>query len=124
MKKKIIFAIATSFFAVATVLNINVFQENSVGDVSLDAIAVMAQAQTEVPGDDDDDDNGCSSCGAYEVMDCRWTIFYIRFDSSGNKQLLGTTRGSCKNCAYTCDSEKSGNCSSPKLCPRSGEVIV
>ncbi len=49
MKKKIIIASATVLFAVATVFNLNLLQENSVGDVSLDAIAVMAQAQNETP---------------------------------------------------------------------------
>ena len=47
MKKKIIFAVATGLFVVATVFNMNVLQGNSAGDVSLDAIAVMAQAQAE-----------------------------------------------------------------------------
>jgi len=47
MKKKIIFAVATGFFAAATVFNMNLLQGNSAGDVSLDAIGVMAQAQTE-----------------------------------------------------------------------------
>lgn len=50
MKKKIIFAIATGFFAVATVFNMNMFQPNSTGDVSLEAIAIMAQAQSESGG--------------------------------------------------------------------------
>lgn len=49
MKKKIIFAIATGFFAVATVFNMNILQSNSADDVSLEAIAIMAQAtKTEV----------------------------------------------------------------------------
>lgn len=47
MKKKMFFAIATGFFAVATVLNMNILQANSAGDVSLESIAVMAQAQSE-----------------------------------------------------------------------------
>jgi hypothetical protein len=38
MKKKIIFAVATGFFAVATVFNMNLSQGNIAGDVSLDAI--------------------------------------------------------------------------------------
>ena len=46
MKKKIIVASATVLFAVATVFNMNLLQGNSLGDVTLDAIAVMAQAQT------------------------------------------------------------------------------
>src|SRR5690606_29233572 len=50
MKKKIFFAVATGFFAVATVFNMNLLQGNSAGDVSLDAIAVMAQAQDESGG--------------------------------------------------------------------------
>ena len=52
MKKKIIFAIATSLFAVATVFNMNLLQVNKAGDISLDAITVMAQAQNSehVPG--------------------------------------------------------------------------
>lgn len=47
MKKKIIFTIATSFFAVATVFNMNMLQDNSVDDVSLEGIAVMARANPE-----------------------------------------------------------------------------
>ena len=50
MKKKIIFAVATGFFAVATMFNLNMLQSNKAGDVSLDAISVMAQAQSESGG--------------------------------------------------------------------------
>ncbi len=39
------FGIATVFFAVATIFNLNLLQSNNTGDISLDAIAVMAQAQ-------------------------------------------------------------------------------
>ncbi|MBN2259671.1 MAG: hypothetical protein JW702_03965 [Clostridiales bacterium] len=48
MKKKIIIASATVLFAVATVFNMNLLQGNSVGDVSLESIEVMAQAQAEL----------------------------------------------------------------------------
>ncbi len=48
MKKKIIFAIATGFFAMATVINISILNSNGSGDISLDAISVMAQAQREI----------------------------------------------------------------------------
>jgi hypothetical protein len=34
-----------SLFAVATVFNMNISEQSEAGDVSLDAIAVMAQAQ-------------------------------------------------------------------------------
>jgi hypothetical protein len=47
MKKKIIIASASVLFAVATVFNMNLLQGNSAGDVSVDAIAIMAQAQVE-----------------------------------------------------------------------------
>ena len=35
---------ATGFFAVATVFNMSMLNDNGAGDVSLDAVAVMAQA--------------------------------------------------------------------------------
>ncbi|MGM0504467.1 MAG: hypothetical protein ACQESQ_07605 [Bacteroidota bacterium] len=46
-KKKLIFGMIASLFALATVFNMNMLNENVTGDVSLDAIAVMAQAQNE-----------------------------------------------------------------------------
>lgn len=50
MKKRIIFAIATSFFAVATVFNMGMLQSNNSNEISLNAITVMAQAQEESGG--------------------------------------------------------------------------
>lgn len=47
MKKKIFFGVATGLFAVATVFNMNLLQGNSAGDVSLNAIEVMSQAEAE-----------------------------------------------------------------------------
>ena len=47
MKKKIITGMATIFFAVVTVANLNMLHLNGAGDVSLESIAVMAQAQLE-----------------------------------------------------------------------------
>ena len=47
MKKKIVFAVATGFFAVATVFNMNVLSSKSAEDASLESIAVMAQANGE-----------------------------------------------------------------------------
>ncbi|WP_062125789.1 hypothetical protein [Geofilum rubicundum] len=44
MKKKLFFAIATGFFAVATMFNINMVHTNRTSDVSLESIAVMARA--------------------------------------------------------------------------------
>src|SRR5690606_5221390 len=55
MKKKIVFAVATGFFAVATVFNMNLLQSNKAGDVYLDAIAVIAQAQKEIEEDKKED---------------------------------------------------------------------
>ena len=49
MKKRIIIASASVLFAVASVLNVNMLQSGKPGDVSLDAIAVMAKAQSELP---------------------------------------------------------------------------
>ena len=50
MKKKIIFAVATGFFAVATVFNMNLLQDDKNGELALDAIAVMASATGESGG--------------------------------------------------------------------------
>lgn len=75
MKKKIIFAVATGFFAVATMFNMNLLQANSAGDVSLDAISVMSQAEAESFGCP----NGCLSysgmCYCYgfkPYLEARW----------------------------------------------------
>ena len=48
MKKKIVFAVATGFFAVATVFNMNLLQGNRVGDVSLESIEMMVNAHGEL----------------------------------------------------------------------------
>ncbi len=61
MKKKVIFAVATGLFALATVFNMNVLQSNNAGDVSLDAIAVVAQAGSENAGSE----NAGSICQKY-----------------------------------------------------------
>jgi hypothetical protein len=47
MKKRIFLGGAALLFAAATAFNMNMLQGNSVGDVSLDAIAVMARANGE-----------------------------------------------------------------------------
>ena len=47
MKKKIFIGIAMSLFAVATVFNLSISKQSKAGDVSLEAIKVMAQAQEE-----------------------------------------------------------------------------
>lgn len=52
MKRKIIFAIATSFFAVITVFNLTVLNENGFRNVSLDAISSLAQAEPSEGTDD------------------------------------------------------------------------
>lgn len=51
MKKKLFIGGAALLFAVVTVFNMNLLQSNNASDVSLDAIAVMAQAQEEAPKD-------------------------------------------------------------------------
>ena len=69
MKKKIISAIATGFFAVVTMFNMNMLQANSTGDVSLESIAIMAQANLE--GDED---------GSQEVDMKVEEVMYKKFD--------------------------------------------
>jgi hypothetical protein len=46
-KKKAIIGIAAGLFAVATVFNMSMLNEKNSSDVSLDAVSVMAEAQSE-----------------------------------------------------------------------------
>ncbi|MGM0505388.1 MAG: hypothetical protein ACQESQ_12250, partial [Bacteroidota bacterium] len=48
--KKAIIGIAAGLFAVATVFNMNMLNDKSGSDVSLDAVAAMAEAQSESGG--------------------------------------------------------------------------
>ncbi len=48
MYKKILFGCVALLFAAATAFNIGLIQTKDAGDISLDAIAVMAEAQNEV----------------------------------------------------------------------------
>jgi hypothetical protein len=44
LKKKVMLGMVAGFFAVATIFNMSMLNDNSAGDVSMDAIALMAQA--------------------------------------------------------------------------------
>ncbi|ASB47937.1 hypothetical protein [Alkalitalea saponilacus] len=68
MKKKLIFAITTGFFAVATVFNMTMLQANSSGDVSLESIMIMQQAEAESSA------NPCGSTKGY-CYDRGWRPF-------------------------------------------------
>jgi hypothetical protein len=57
LKQKAIIGMVASFFAVATVFNMSMLNENNAGDVSLDAIMVMTEAEAEVA------DNPCPGGG-------------------------------------------------------------
>ena len=50
LKKKVFIGMATMLFAVATVFNMSMLNENGAGDVSLDAIQLMAKAEAESGG--------------------------------------------------------------------------
>ncbi len=52
MKKKLIIGITASLFAVATVFNMGLLSFNKQSDVTLEAIAIMAEAQSEGNGTD------------------------------------------------------------------------
>ena len=49
MKKKIILALTACLFAAGSIINMHLAQNNHNTDISLADIAVMAQAQTEIP---------------------------------------------------------------------------
>src|SRR5690606_6251356 len=89
MKKKIIIASASVLFAVASVLNINMLQSGKPSDVSLDAIAVMAQAQGETIGE------GCNDC-QYYIKDITCIRFFYTSDGKKYVVYIGN-RLQCKN---------------------------
>lgn len=75
LKTKVIFGIVASFFAVATVINMSLLNENGTRDVSMDAIAVMAQAQWE--GGLNEFDCECETCtNEYDQQGIRLITFY------------------------------------------------
>ncbi|SKC06729.1 hypothetical protein [Alkalitalea saponilacus] len=123
MKKKLIFALATGFFAAATVFNMNVLQGNSVGDVSLENIATMAQARDPENGGGNNNDD-CTNCGSYDMLDCKFTVSYVSVDAQGNRVVLDRKVVRCSNCAYNCNFSEPGTCRTPVLCPTHQEVIV
>ncbi|HTO16427.1 MAG TPA: hypothetical protein VLZ83_11690 [Edaphocola sp.] len=92
MKKKVIFAVATGLFALAMVFNMNVLQSNNTGDVSLESIAVMAQA------------NGESGGGHANICDPIWKVTYTGSVGTGNvgAQVTCETGGSyiCPICFW------------------------
>ncbi|HTO16425.1 MAG TPA: hypothetical protein VLZ83_11680 [Edaphocola sp.] len=66
----IIFAVATGLFALAMVFNMNVLQSNNAGDVSLESIAVMAQAQANPESGWDAFKQGIKDWWNSEIYDC------------------------------------------------------
>jgi hypothetical protein len=89
MKKKIIIASASVLFAVASVLNINMLQSGKPSDVSLDAIAVMAQAQSE---------GGSGGGGHANVCDPIWTVTWTGSIGTDTKAEFSCTTGG----SYVC----------------------
>jgi len=94
MKKKIIIASATVLFAVATVFNMNLLQGNSVGNISLESIAVMARANGGEDGNSEYAAERKYVEGGFEDFNCpegksRW-ITYWGFDCIGRGNLACT----------------------------------
>jgi membrane protein implicated in regulation of membrane protease activity len=81
MKKKIFIGIAMSLFAVATVFNMNISEQGNAGDVSLDAIAVMAQA------------NGEDGGGHVSICDPVWTVTYSGSLGTSTEVTITCTSG-------------------------------
>jgi hypothetical protein len=83
MKKKIIFAVATGFFAVATVFNMNLLQDDKNGELALDAIAVMASATGESGGSGGPCPWDVPDAMCYQYADGRSGCFYTSELNSG-----------------------------------------
>ncbi|PWD99013.1 hypothetical protein [Marinilabilia rubra] len=70
LKKKVIFGVVAGFFAVATIFNMGLLNDNGTGDLSLDAIAIMAQAQSEGPDYSVGYINNPEECTITETVEC------------------------------------------------------
>ncbi|URW80346.1 hypothetical protein [Xiashengella succiniciproducens] len=103
MKKKIILASATVLFAVATMFNMNMLQGNSVGDVSLESIALMAKASGEGDGNNSgegDGNNKAEGSKTEKVVTCV-EFNYVFFKCSRTKEVT-TTVPCCTGGTSTC----------------------
>ena len=96
LKKKVIFTIATGLFAVATVFNMSILNENGAGDVSLGDIALMAQA-----GGESGSGDSCPD-GRWETIHNtgNWSECdgddYVEYSNGGSFDIC-TTTGAIKN---------------------------
>ena len=111
MKKKITLASATVLFAVATMFNMNMLQGNSVGDVSLESIALMAKASGEGDGNNSgegdgnnsgegDGNNKAEGSKTEKVVTCV-EFNYVFFKCSRTKEVT-TTVPCCTGGTSTC----------------------
>ncbi|NLP14574.1 MAG: hypothetical protein GX383_08935 [Clostridium sp.] len=91
MKKKIILASATVLFAVATMFNMNLLQGNRLGEVSLDAISVMAHAQGEI--------GPWGTNWKSQTFECSRTVV-IGFDFILKVEKTTTTYYTAQGCGY------------------------
>lgn len=93
MKKKIIFAIAISFFAVVTVFNMNMLQANNADDISLESLTIMAQAQTESGGCD----SSCSLTQTVKIKDAQGRVVSVETVTVCQACCSAGQRASCGN---------------------------
>jgi purine-nucleoside phosphorylase len=83
MKNKIFIGTAMSLFAVVTVINMNISQQNRSGDISLESIAIMARAQNE------NEENGVETKIEYDETH---TSEYTFTTEEGEKVCTSTIR--------------------------------
>lgn len=109
--KKIIVPFVLAFIALNLILTFS--EDNLANDVSY-GFLTKAMAGS---------DESSTAKGGYDLFNCRWTITTIKYDSDGNKIVVGTEVKTCKNCGYNCDFDKTGNCETPVLCDPDEEIV-
>ena len=114
---KILKIVAAVAFLTALAVNIQVTLTDPFVGISEEAIATGTDTTTT------QNTSGCNNCYATVIIKkCRWTTYEIEAGYENNpKGHFKTIIHTCTYCAYYCNEEKKGNCSSPDLCPQSEE---
>ncbi|WP_462319179.1 hypothetical protein [Marinilabilia sp.] len=95
LTKKVIFGMVAGLFAVATVFNMSMLNDNGAGDVSLDAIAVMAHA-------DGESGSGCTAtANCYDRS--RGNILTGTISCSGDECSVDYEEVTCDGVTHSCD---------------------
>ncbi len=129
MKKIIIKSICLAMLAALAFVNVNIaLNGEKASKLSLKRVLALADTENpgvgENPGNGENGNDNCNNCGAVKPMDCKWTEVKYTIDAKGKQIEISRTVNTCTNCVSICNTDKSGNCSQPQLCPTSSSTEV